>query len=105
MQQFSVHINIFLWTDLAEGNHEPKLNLREDLNMITTEGYGEEDLEVGTMTRTTSNTNTSSTLGVISRHSSLISLQNEHRGESASPSSFGDDEDEDMLEDSDVDIS
>ncbi|XP_050719042.1 transcription factor Dp-1-like isoform X2 [Eriocheir sinensis] len=90
--------------DLAEGNHEPKLNLREDFNMITSESFGEEDLEVGTMTRT-SNTNTSSTLGVISRHSSLISLQNEHRGDSASPSSFGDEEDEDMLDDSDVDIS
>lgn len=46
-----------------------------------------------------------SSLSVISRHSSLVSLQNEHRPESASPSSFGDEDDEDMLDDSDVDIS
>ncbi|KAK8743774.1 hypothetical protein OTU49_001260 [Cherax quadricarinatus] len=91
-------------TDLAEGNHEPKLNLREDLSILGTEVFGEEDLEVGTMTRTGSS-GASSGLGVISRHSSLISLQNEHRPDSASPSSFGDEEDEDMLDDSDVDIS
>nr|XP_053635468.1 uncharacterized protein LOC128690771 [Cherax quadricarinatus] len=94
----------FITTDLAEGNHEPKLNLREDLSILGTEVFGEEDLEVGTMTRTGSS-GASSGLGVISRHSSLISLQNEHRPDSASPSSFGDEEDEDMLDDSDVDIS
>ncbi|KAG7158610.1 Transcription factor Dp-1-like [Homarus americanus] len=91
-------------TDLAEGNHEPKLNLREDLSILGTEVFGEDDLEVGAMTHTGSS-GASSGLGVISRHSSLISLQNEHRPESASPSSFGDEEDEDMLDDSDVDIS
>lgn len=89
-------------TDLAEGNHEPKLNLQEDMN-IATDMY-EEDMEVGTMTRMGSSSTTSG-LGVISRHSSLVSLQTEHRPESASPSSFGDEEDEDMLDDSDVDIS
>ncbi|XP_045602026.1 transcription factor Dp-1 isoform X2 [Procambarus clarkii] len=91
--------------DLAEGNHEPKLNLREDLSILGAEVYIEEDLEVGAMTRTGSSGGASSGLGVISRHSSLISLQNEHRPDSASPSSFGDEEDEDMLDDSDVDIS
>ncbi|XP_071532949.1 uncharacterized protein [Panulirus ornatus] len=91
-------------TDLAEGNHEPKLNLREDLSILGAEVFGEEDLEVGAVTCTGSN-GASSGLGVISRHSSLISLQNEHRPDSASPSSFGDEEDEDMLDDSDVDIS
>lgn len=59
---------------------------------------------MGAVTCTGSN-GASSGLGVISRHSSLISLQNEHRPDSASPSSFGDEEDEDMLDDSDVDIS
>ena len=72
--------------------------------MLVSEGFAEEDLEVGAMTRT-GTTSSSNTLGAISRHSSLISLQNEHRGDSASPSSFGDEEDEDMLDDSDVDIS
>ncbi|KAG0717127.1 Transcription factor Dp-1 [Chionoecetes opilio] len=89
--------------DLAEGNHEPKLNLREDFNTLGSEGFGEEDPEVGAIART-ANTSTVNTLGAISRHSSLISLQNEHR-DSASPSSFGDEEEEEMLEDSDVDIS
>lgn len=98
------HIVSLYSTDLAEGNHEPKLNLREDFNVLVSEGFAEEDLEVGAMTRT-GTTSSSNTLGAISRHSSLISLQNEHRGDSASPSSFGDEEDEDMLDDSDVDIS
>ncbi|ROT73113.1 putative transcription factor Dp-1 isoform X2 [Penaeus vannamei] len=91
-------------TDLAEGNHEPKLNLREDLSVLGGELYGEEDIEVGGMTRSGSG-GASSGIGVISRHSSLISLQHEHRPDSASPSSFGDEEDEDMLDDSDGDIS
>ncbi|XP_063611269.1 transcription factor Dp-1-like isoform X1 [Penaeus indicus] len=91
-------------TDLAEGNHEPKLNLREDLSVLGSELYGEEDIEVGGMTRSGSG-GASSGIGVISRHSSLISLQHEHRPDSASPSSFGDEEDEDMLDDSDGDIS
>ncbi|KAK3875270.1 hypothetical protein Pcinc_019868 [Petrolisthes cinctipes] len=103
-------------TDLAEGNNEPKLNLREDLNILGLEAaFGEVDMEVGAVGRSGGGGPSSgsggggggggSSLSVISRHSSLVSLQNEHRPESASPSSFGDEDDEDMLDDSDVDIS
>ncbi|KAK7075246.1 Transcription factor dpl-1 [Halocaridina rubra] len=91
-------------TDLAEGNNEPKLNLREDYFVMGLDMYPEEDMEVNAMMRSGSGVGASSGLSIISRQSSLVSLQNEHRPESASPSSYGDEEDEDIIEDSDVDM-
>ncbi|XP_064102647.1 transcription factor Dp-1-like [Macrobrachium nipponense] len=91
--------------DLAEGNNEPKLNLREDYCILGLDNLSEEDLEMGSMIRTGSSGGTSSGLGIISRQSSLISLQNEHRPDSVSPSSFGDEDDEDIMDESDVDMS
>ena len=81
------------------------MNLREDYCVLGLENLTEEDLEMGGMIRTSSSGGASSGLGVISRQSSLISLQNEHRPDSASPSSFGDDDEDDIMDDSDVDIS
>lgn len=91
--------------DLAEGNQSPKFNIREDVgSMLGSEGLVVEDFELENMNSGHSG-GSSGTAAHISRQSSLVSLQHDHlRPDSASPSSFGDEEEE-LMDDSDVDIS
>ena len=91
----------------------------QDSKIITTEESldGLDDMDLGVLSRANTKMESSGVMasgfssgslvgstGSISRHSSFTSLPpHDHRPESASPSSFGEDDDEEM-DDSDVEI-